>query len=47
MTNRIAIFLALLILGLFLADHYLFHWGLPLFFARQFASLIEWVSFWR
>lgn len=47
MTNRIALVLALLILGLLLADHYLFHWGLPLFLGQQFAALIEWASFWR
>ena len=47
MTNRIALALALLILVLVLADHYLFQWGLLLFLGRQFATLIEWVSFWR
>lgn len=47
MTNRIAIALALLIIGLFLADHLLLHLDLSLFLARQFADLIEWVSFWR
>lgn len=47
MTNRIALILALMIAALFLADHYLFHWGLPLFLGKQFAALIEWLSFWR
>lgn len=47
MTNRIAIVLALLIIGLFVVDHFFLHLDLPLFLARQFADLIEWVSFWR
>lgn len=47
MTNRIALALALLIIGLLLADHFVFHWGAPLFLAKQFATLIEWLSFWR
>ena len=47
MTNRIAIFLALLIIGLFLADRFVLHLDLPLFLAKQFADLVEWVSFWR
>lgn len=47
MTNKIAIALALLIIGLFLADHFVLHLDLPLFLAKQFADLIEWLSFWR
>ncbi|CAM2998474.1 hypothetical protein SAMN04488021_101300 [Paracoccus aminovorans] len=47
MTNQIAIALGLLILGLFLADALLLHWNLPLFLGKQFASLIEYLSFWR
>ncbi|WP_198731814.1 hypothetical protein [Paracoccus tegillarcae] len=47
MTNRIALVLALMIVALLLADHYLLHWGIPLFLAQQFTALVEWLSFWR
>ena len=47
MTNAIAAVLALMIIALFAVDHFWLHLGLPLFLARQFAQLIEYVSFWR
>ena len=47
MTNQIALTLGLFILGLFVADALLLHWGLPVFLGKQFASLIEFLSFWR
>lgn len=47
MTNRIAIILALMIVALFVADYFLFDWGMTLFMAKQFAALVEWISFWR
>ncbi|GEK68349.1 hypothetical protein PDE01_18690 [Paracoccus denitrificans] len=47
MTNQIALTLGLFILGLFAADALLLHWGLPVFLGKQFASLIEFLSFWR
>ena len=47
MTNVIAAIVALMIIALFVVDHFWLHLGLPLFVARQFAMLIEYVSFWR
>ena len=47
MTNRIAIVLVLLILGVFVVDREWFGSDLPLYLARQMAELVEWVSFWR
>ncbi len=47
MTNQIALILGLLILALFLADALVFHWGLPVFLGKEFAALIEYLSFWR
>ncbi len=47
MTNKIALTLALIMIGLLVVDHLLLHLNLPLFLAKQFADLIEWVSFWR
>ncbi|MFD1880404.1 hypothetical protein [Paracoccus pacificus] len=47
MTNTIAIVLALAIVSVFVADAYWLHWNLPLFLARNFAALVDYVSFWR
>ncbi|WP_170295070.1 hypothetical protein [Paracoccus aestuariivivens] len=47
MTNVIAICLGLLILALFAADALFLHWDLPVFLGKQFAELIEYLSFWR
>lgn len=47
MTNKIALVLALLILGLFVLDAVLLHWNLPLRIGRQMLHFVEWVSFWR
>ncbi|SDK64656.1 hypothetical protein [Paracoccus chinensis] len=47
MTNKIALVLALLILGLFVLDAAALHWNLPLLVGRQMLHLVEWVSFWR
>ncbi|MCJ1900974.1 MULTISPECIES: hypothetical protein [Paracoccus] len=47
MTNQIALVLGLLVLGLFAADALVLHWNLPLFLGKEFASLIEYLSFWR
>ncbi len=47
MTNQITIVLGLLILGLFALDALVLHWNLPLFLGKQFATFIEYLSFWR
>ena len=47
MTNRIALVLGMLIVTLFLADALVLHWNLPLFLGKQFATFIEYLSFWR
>jgi len=46
LTNRVAIWLALLILLALILD-YVMGYGATLFLARQFLALIEWVAFWR
>jgi hypothetical protein len=47
LTNRIALWLALIILAGILADATL-NGGAALFFlARKFLDMIEWVAFWR
>ncbi|WP_167626653.1 hypothetical protein [Paracoccus luteus] len=47
MTNGIAIVLATLVAGVFLLDATVLHLGLPILIGKQFASLVEWASFWR
>lgn len=47
MTNQIAIVLLVLVLVLFVADALVLHWNLPLFLGKEFAGLIEYLSFWR
>ncbi|WP_377505998.1 hypothetical protein [Octadecabacter sp. R77987] len=47
MTNKIAIWLALLLIAFFVLDHYVFGIGAGLFLLREFAALIEYVAFWR
>jgi hypothetical protein len=47
MTDRLALGL-LVALAVFLAlDHWVLHWGAPLYLARQGLRLIEWLAFWR
>ncbi|MBD9525476.1 MULTISPECIES: hypothetical protein [Paracoccus] len=47
MTNVIALCLGLLILTLFVLDAVFFQGTLPVFLGKQFATLIEYLSFWR
>ena len=47
MTDRIAIWLALLILAAFAVDWFFFGGDLPLFLARKVMDLIVLVAFWR
>lgn len=47
MTNRLALFLALVIIGILAADLLYFGWDLHLFLGRKLADLIEYMAFWR
>lgn len=47
MTNRIAIVLGLLIIGLFVLDAQVLHWNLPVALGRAFVNFVEYLSFWR
>jgi hypothetical protein len=47
MTNQIALVLALLIAAAFTVDAFFIHFGLLVFLGKQFATLIEYLSFWR
>ena len=47
MTNRIAAFLGLILLGLLLADVLIFGSEHIVFLAKKLLDLIDWMAFWR
>lgn len=47
MTNRIAIALAIGLMGAILADQVLGGGGASLFLARRFVVFLDWIAFWR
>ena len=47
MTNKIAIGLALVILGTFAADQIWFGGTMPVFLGKKFLALSEYIAFWR
>ena len=47
MTNALAIGLLIVIAAFFALDHYVLHLDAPLFLARKFYDLLQWVAFWR
>ena len=47
MTNRLAVWLALIIAALLAYDYYQFGWANTVFLIRKFVDLIEWMAFWR
>ncbi|MDR9485010.1 MULTISPECIES: hypothetical protein [Sediminimonas] len=47
MTDRIALYIGVLIALCLALDWYLWDWANTLFLARKFAALIEWTAFWR
>lgn len=47
MTNKLALFFGFVIVAIFLADHYLFEWGLPVILGKKLAEFTEYIAFWR
>ena len=47
MTTRLALILAVLILGFFVLDYYVLHLDAALFLARKGFELINYMAFWR
>ena len=47
MTNTIAIWLGLLIIGFLVLDHYVLHWDVLTVALRLLLTTIEKVAFWR
>lgn len=47
MTNKLAIYLGVLILAVILADQIWFSGDNALFLSRKFVEFIEWLAFWR
>lgn len=47
MTNTIAIFLAVIILGLLAVDWLMYDWWNLIYLLKKGTHLIEWLAFWR
>lgn len=47
MTNTIAIWLAVLIVGFFALDYVVLGWDMPTFLMQQLIRLTEYIAFWR
>jgi len=47
MTNPIAIWIVIFVIGFFLLDHFYLHLDAGLIIARKLRDLIEYVAFWR
>ncbi len=47
MTDKIALGLALVILGIFVADRIWFGGGLPVFLGKELFRFSEYIAFWR
>ena len=47
MTNKIAIFLGILIIGFLAVDHYYYDWAMTTFLIRKLLALIEYLAIWR
>jgi hypothetical protein len=47
MTNRIALFLAVLIFGFLAVDYARYDWGMTTFTVRKILALIEYLAIWR
>ncbi|MGJ8617456.1 MAG: hypothetical protein ACSHWS_11500 [Sulfitobacter sp.] len=47
MTNRIAIFLGLFIIAVFVADMMIYGNQHMIFLGKKLFELIEWIAFWR
>jgi hypothetical protein len=47
MTNKIAIWLFLIIVALLAFDYHQYEWTNTVFLLRKFLQLMEWLAFWR
>lgn len=47
MTNIIAIWLGVIILGFLALDYFVLDWDSPLFLGRKLLELVEYLAFWR
>jgi hypothetical protein len=47
MTNKIAIWIGVIVLGLLSLDFFLYDWAGTIFLLRRGVDLVEWMAFWR
>lgn len=47
MTNKIAFWLALIIIAVFLLDAFAFSGEMPVFLGKKIFEFLDWLAFWR
>lgn len=47
MTNTIAVWLGLMIIGFLMLDYFVLEWDVPTFLLRKLIDLIDYIAFWR
>lgn len=47
MNNRWAVWIALLIIGIFALDYFYLAWNLPVFIGTQLWRILDWMAVWR
>ncbi|GKY87964.1 glyceraldehyde-3-phosphate dehydrogenase [Sinisalibacter aestuarii] len=47
MTNKLAVILAFLVIGVFVADAFAFGGTLPVFLGKKMFVFLDWLAFWR
>jgi hypothetical protein len=47
MTNKLAIALGILIVGVFVVDSFAYGGTLPVFLGKKMLTFLEWLAFWR
>ena len=47
MTNTLAIWIGIIVIGCIAADAVFFDWTNSLFLARKFLGVLRWMAFWR
>ena len=47
MTDRAALIIGLLIIGVLLADHFFLHYGIGMYMGRKLADFVQYLQFWN
>lgn len=47
MNNKTALALALTLIAIYLADRFVFDWGLQMLLGKKYLLFVEYIAFWR